>query len=344
MSKNFKNSFGIKSSSPYLIEAFAEECKKLGWTQQDWNIKYSDLYFQGKDSPKDDLEYNCFWRSNVYTNVYTLPQDWDTALKVASELVEEKKQVSPKKPSLPKKLPIGTFVEVLYTGGFFTTHPELINKYSNFKYNELPDSICRVVEYTSISNCKTVVILEDFNGNIYGADYTTVKDRKAFKRASKEQLKENKPKEFKIGDKVVIYTLNSKKGKMNGTIGHIGTITDVTSIGFYELYPHCIGSSWPADCLRYATPSETKELDEVVPIKFSDTSFIMCPNKNSAESRLGKLQREDVENVIELFYPDIEICGYKLKIENIDDIKISFGCQTDTVGKAKEILNAFNQK
>lgn len=341
MSKNFKNSFGIKSSSPHLLQAFAEECKKMGWTQQDWNTDCPDLYFQGNDSPEKNLKYNCFWRSNASTNVYNLPQDWDIALKIASELVEEKKQVSPKKPSLPKRLPIGTFVEVLYTGGFFTTHPELVTKYSNYKYGETPNDMCKIVDYISISNCKTVVILEDVDGNIYGADYTTTERRQSFKRANRKQLEKIKPKEFKIGDKVVIHTLNSKNGIMNGTIGHVGTITDIPSGGFYTLYPHCFGSCWPADCLRYATPSEIKNLDKVVSVKFSETVFTVFPDKNIAESNHGELSRQDVENVVGLFYPEIEICEYTLKVEDVDKIKISFGCQTDTVGKAEEILNAF---
>lgn len=341
MSKNFKNTFGIKSSSPHLLQAFVEECKKLGWTQQDWNTGCPDLYFQGNDSPEKDLKYNCFWRSNADTNFYNLPQDWDIALKIASELVEEKKQVSPKKPSLPKRLPIGTYVEVLHTGGFFTTHPELVTEYSNYKCGETPNSICKIVDYISISNCKTVVILEDVDGNIYGADYTTVEYRKALKRVSKEKLKEIRPKKFQVGDKVVVYTLNSKKGTMGGVVGHIGTITDISRSGFYTLYPYCVGKNWPADCLRYATPSEAKTLDDVVSVKFSDTMFTVLAHKDVAESDRGELTRKDIENVVELFYPKIEICGYPLQIEDIDNIKISFGCQTDTVGKAKEILNAF---
>ena len=58
-------------------------------------------------------------------------------------------------------------------------------------------------------------------------------------------------KKFKEGDKVRIHNLISITGsKLNGKIGHEGTIIYISTSGFYELKPNCIGGSWPAECLE----------------------------------------------------------------------------------------------
>jgi len=165
------------------------------------------------------------------------------------------------------------------------------------------------------------------------------------KKATKTQIaKVQTPKSFKIGDVVVITSLKGQgesAGRIfNGNIGHVGKITEVSSGGFYKLQPYCEGGDWPAYCLRYATPEEIAKLP--ISIKFGDTWFNITKGEDFAVTDRGNISKKEIEKVLKLFTAKMSICGYDLKIENVDKIQISFGCQTDTVGKAKEILAAFD--
>ena len=82
--------------------------------------------------------------------------------------------------------------------------------------------------------------------------------------------------EFQIGDTVKIVNLESHDGtRWAGKIGHVGKIikTDkgedyYEDIVFYELYPHCSGTCWPADCLEMVKPAK-----RVKPKKIKGTLF-----------------------------------------------------------------------
>lgn len=64
--------------------------------------------------------------------------------------------------------------------------------------------------------------------------------------------------EPQVGDWAVITTLNSKKGKMSGEIGHVFQIRRISDNGFYEATSEtwCKGGSWPIYCIRKALPHE----------------------------------------------------------------------------------------
>lgn len=59
---------------------------------------------------------------------------------------------------------------------------------------------------------------------------------------------------FKIGDKVRIKTLTTKKdGELSGVIGHEGIVSDISTYDnrdWYRLHPYVIGGNFPAECLE----------------------------------------------------------------------------------------------
>ena len=97
MEKNFKNSFGVKGS-PALIKAFAVEVELLGWkfdangsskSKSDIGVDPPNLWFCAYNNKALDLRPNHYWCDRGGSAQYILPQDWDKALKAASEIVEE---------------------------------------------------------------------------------------------------------------------------------------------------------------------------------------------------------------------------------------------------------------
>jgi hypothetical protein len=84
---------------------------------------------------------------------------------------------------------------------------------------------------------------------------------------------------FKVGDKVIIKTLDSQYGKqkMAGEIGHIGIVNSVfldtsdSSIHWYRMTPTAPGLCWPEDCLELVEP-ELSTFEELR--KTSDITFV----------------------------------------------------------------------
>lgn len=98
--KQFKNTFGIRCQNPHLIAAFVQMAKDLGWgdqTREDSPFvpgTHVDMWFHNNNT-REDLKPNHFWYCNSISNptgkpVYTLPAQWDDAVKAMSELKEIK--------------------------------------------------------------------------------------------------------------------------------------------------------------------------------------------------------------------------------------------------------------
>lgn len=79
----FKNSFRVKGTKS-LLRAFAEEAKLAGWKQQGGEDA-SILFFNA--GPDSGLKSQSFWwAANAGgKKTYTLPKDWETAIKAAKE-------------------------------------------------------------------------------------------------------------------------------------------------------------------------------------------------------------------------------------------------------------------
>lgn len=77
-------------------------------------------------------------------------------------------------------------------------------------------------------------------------------------------------------------------------------------------------------------------------IYFGDLKLTITQGNDYADTEYGKIYKADIEKVVTMFDKKIRILGYYLKVNDIDNIKVSFGCKTDTIGKAREILEMFN--
>lgn len=92
--KQFKNNFGVTSDSEALLEAFAKEAEKLGWKQQNINNESkTHLYFNATvDNTRclSMLQKGSFWKQSYGGKGYTLPTQWNEAIKAASETIEIK--------------------------------------------------------------------------------------------------------------------------------------------------------------------------------------------------------------------------------------------------------------
>lgn len=89
--------FFVKSDNFSLLRAFKEECEKIGWKYDERFMVFSDrnvgprfsgkitsgLYFDSSEGKP------WFSLSNDYDNVYTLPQNWNLALKQAKKIFDD---------------------------------------------------------------------------------------------------------------------------------------------------------------------------------------------------------------------------------------------------------------
>lgn len=92
--KQFKNSFGVKSDSTSLLEAFVKEVEILGWKDQGHGAKgEKSLFFKGTGKVSG-LENNHYWYSSIGSEelYYNLPEQWNEAIKAASEIIEVKEE------------------------------------------------------------------------------------------------------------------------------------------------------------------------------------------------------------------------------------------------------------
>lgn len=75
-----------------------------------------------------------------------------------------------------------------------------------------------------------------------------------------------KKKEFRIGDRVKIVTLDvpTKSSETHiGRVGHIGNVTHISDEGYYTLSPHCVGTAWKAECLEFADNHESEDSQNI---------------------------------------------------------------------------------
>ena len=96
--KQFKNTFGILCENPHLISAFVALAKDLGWGDQTDGRTFIPgihvgMWFCDDSKTSEAFKANHFWfcnsinkRSKKHT-LYTLPAQWDDAVKAMSELV-----------------------------------------------------------------------------------------------------------------------------------------------------------------------------------------------------------------------------------------------------------------
>lgn len=77
-------------------------------------------------------------------------------------------------------------------------------------------------------------------------------------------------------------------------------------------------------------------------IYFGDLKLTIARGDDYATTVSGKIYKADIEKVVKMFDNEIKIHGYPLKVNDVDNIKVSFGCKTDTISKVKEILEMFN--
>ena len=69
-------------------------------------------------------------------------------------------------------------------------------------------------------------------------------------------------KEFKVGDKVRIKTLNSRHGELIGEVGAEGTVSQIETIYgdvWYYLEPYVSGGQFPAECLELVSRKKKKK-------------------------------------------------------------------------------------
>lgn len=91
--KKFKNSFGVKSDSVALLQAFIEEAKVIGWNYQSSSAdleKHKKLYFRGFDGEKTatgNLAEGHYWICQGFGGgtPYDLSSQWDDAVKALKE-------------------------------------------------------------------------------------------------------------------------------------------------------------------------------------------------------------------------------------------------------------------
>jgi len=89
---------------------------------------------------------------------------------------------------------------------------------------------------------------------------------------------------------------------------------------------------------KYYTVPESKVL------YFGELKLTIKDGEDFATTKYGNISKTEIQKVLKLFNAKMSICGYDLKIENVDDIRLAFGCQNGTIGEAKALLEAFNTK
>jgi len=128
--KKFKNTFGVVGTKA-LIKAFAVEAELLGWkfdsvnrTKEDIGVSPKNLWFCASDNKTLSLKPGHYWCDEATNAQYTLPQDWELALKAASEVVEDK-----------PKVVVPEYAKCNKTGGYYDVTEGKIYKVIKFEEN-----------------------------------------------------------------------------------------------------------------------------------------------------------------------------------------------------------------
>jgi len=109
----------------------------------------------------------------------------------------------------------------------------------------------------------------------------------------------------------------------------------------YEYEVFNLPTQWDAALAyvkKYYTVPESKVL------YFGELKLTIKNGEDFATTEYGNISKAEIQKVLKLFNAKMSICGYDLKIENVDDIRLAFGCQNGTIGEAKALLEAFNTK
>lgn len=149
-------------------------------------------------------------------------------------------------------------------------------------------------------------------------------------------------KSFEIGDIVVIDNLTptEKSGYVDGVVGHIGIITNISGEGWHTLTPYCMGGCWQASHLRYATEKEITKFNNKT-LKFGQDTVFFRRGEDFVTIPEGKITKDEIKKVVDTFEPSISILGYDLRVEGT--VNIAFGCKKGTLAEAKAILEAFDE-
>jgi hypothetical protein len=137
--KQFKNTFGILCENPHLIAAFVQMAKDLGWGDQTDGRTFTPgihvgMWFCDDSNTNQALKANHFWFCNSINTrskkdtIYTLPAQWDDAVKAVSELMPA------------KEIKEGDWVVVLPTDSFYSNAEQGIAQEVNrvIKEDDLP--------------------------------------------------------------------------------------------------------------------------------------------------------------------------------------------------------------
>lgn len=250
--KNFKNTFGVTGTLA-LRKAFREELLALGWKQQGEDEIEDVKYIYCSSNNEHSLEANHFWYpTSADKNVYKLPEQYEEALKVASEVVEE----------------IPEYVECIRSGITSATKGKI------YKVVKLDEDVL-----TYIDNFGNENLIANVLSKGKGTGHTD------FKPSTKEAFyAQNKP-VFKVGDWVVV-TEDIKKSDWSQADESVGFIFQLNDWKDYDAAEEVeglnkgkeivspgnkYGINYTKNWLRLATP---KEIAEVTKPKFKVGDWI----------------------------------------------------------------------
>jgi hypothetical protein len=169
----FKNKFTVQGNES-LLKAFEEETKKIGWV-----FRNKINWVQGANTSiiyEGNATDSCNWANHTGScKVYTLPNDWDKALELAKEVIEE----------IPE-------------------YVELLEEYCGYKKGDIAKVIGEEVN-GYIVNVPNRVSFSGYSPNVwYG--------KGQFKPSTKEAYEAQQVKTLVIGDKD--YRVNISKDKI----------------------------------------------------------------------------------------------------------------------------------
>jgi len=238
--------------------------------------------------------------------------------------------------------------EKWYMNGSQEFHQWLIdtNRYNNSNINgsytedsyTLPEEDFTQWTYIGRSEVEgsTKITFEQFINYIYNSTNKTMKE---FQIKGTTSLKEAFIKEAGLTaysvDTVSTFSTLIPGGKHNQVQGSSNTGNS------YEYEVFNLPTQWDA-ALAYVKKYYTVPKSKV--LYFGELKLTIKNGEDFATTEYGNISKAEIQKVLKLFNAKMSICGYDLKIENVDDIRLAFGCQNGTIGEAKALLEAFNTK
>jgi len=181
----------------------------------------------------------------------------------------------------------------------------------------------------------TEITFEEFIDYIYNKQKTNKMREEEFSIGGSRALKEAFAKEVGVslyseGSLDFDYLTPDESGKLRGT-GGMRT-------------PHFeLPAEWD-DAVEYVLEAlervEEEELEETV-LYFGELRCSIYEGNDFAVTDYGEITKEEVEAAIKPFETELKICGHNMEIDDVDSIKLKFGCQSGTIGEAKALLEAF---